>query len=144
MSGDFNLKTLDKLLGDICDKCDQNARNCNKATCLAGFARRAVSFAANKKSPVIPGASGHIPLADFKPYYTDDVMPAVTETCLRCKECRENHTDDCIIALVRHCLELALLGEQLPYPGSLFQYLVRLKERDPNTAAALTRALGRN
>ncbi|MTI86020.1 MAG: hypothetical protein FH756_19510 [Firmicutes bacterium] len=137
MSAYFNLNALEKLLNDICRKCDQDAQKCNKATCLAGFALWAVKFVEKKNNPVIPGASGYIPMSDFKPYYADDTMPAVAETCLRCKECRDNHTDDCIIALVRHCLELALWGEQLSYPGSVFQYMALLKERDMEGAAAL-------
>lgn len=141
MSGDFQLGKLEKLLGDICAKCDQDPQNCNKATCLAGFALRVLKFAAGKNSQVIPGASEHIPLSDFKPYYADDAMPVIAETCLLCRECRENHTDDCIIALARHCLELALWGEQLSYPGSVFQYMAMLKERDPESAVALAAAL---
>jgi hypothetical protein len=75
MSGDFQLGKLEKLLGDICAKCDQDPQNCNKATCLAGFALRVLKFAAGKNSQVIPGASEHIPLSDFKPYYADDPCP---------------------------------------------------------------------
>ena len=77
----------------------------------------------------IPGASKLIPQNDLKPYYSDAISKTIAESCKLCKECRDNHSPDCVISLVRTSLEHAVLQEQIDYPGSVFMYLAKVKQQ---------------
>ncbi|WP_003541784.1 hypothetical protein [Desulfotomaculum nigrificans] len=128
---DVNLQQLAKLLSDFCQDCDELASGqCKEATCLIGFAKKVIKFADQKGVLDIPGASKLIPTKDFKPYYQDAVAKAIAESCKQCKECRDNHSPDCVISLVRTALEHAVLQEQIDYPGSVFMYLAKVKQQN--------------
>ena len=140
-TGDFNFAALDEQLDKICLTCDRHSPGCREAQCLIGFARKVLDFAAAKKVFDIPDAGRLLPGRDFKPYYPEQVAAAIAETCRQCRQCLENHSPDCVIALVRSALECALLQENIDYPGSVFLYLVRVKEQHPELAALLAREL---
>lgn len=138
---EVNLNPLEEQLNKICLGCDRYSPDCKESQCLIGFGRKVLRFAAGKKTLDIPGASGLLPQRDFKPYYPEQVAPALAETCRQCRQCRDNHSPDCVIALVRSTLEGALLQESIDYPGSVFLYLARLREQHPDLAALLAREL---
>lgn len=138
---DIDLAALEEQLNKLCLSCDRYSPECKESQCLIGFGRKVLRFAANKKTFDIPGASKLLPERDFKPYYPEQVAPAIAETCRQCRQCRDNHSPDCVIALVRSALECALLQENIDYPGSVFLYLARIKEQHPALAALLAQEL---
>lgn len=130
-TSDVNLKNLSSLLNDFCRDCDLNAScQCKEATCLIGFSKKVIRFAEQKGVLDISGASNLIPKNDFKPYYQEQVSKAIAESCKQCKECRDNHSPDCVISLTRTALESTVLQEQIDYPGSVFMYLAKVKQQN--------------
>nr|WP_238446394.1 hypothetical protein [Desulforamulus ruminis] len=126
----MNFETLMKMLNDFCQNCDTlSAGQCKESTCLVGFAKKVLHFADQKGVLDIPGASKLIPQNDLKPYYSDAISKTIAESCKLCKECRDNHSPDCVISLVRTSLEHAVLQEQIDYPGSVFMYLAKVKQQ---------------
>ncbi len=135
---EINVSALLTPLENICKSCDLlNTDGCKESGCLVGFSKKVLRFAIQKSVLDIPGAAGLIPSSDFKPYYSDNVAPVLAETCRQCKECRDNHSPDCVVALVRTAMELTVLPEAVAYPGSVFIYLAGIKSRDPQLAAKL-------
>ena len=133
-----NLEAMMILLQKICSECDlYQTQECKPATCIVGFALRSLQFARQKGILDIPGAARHIPRSDMKHYFVGNIIPALGETCRQCRECRDNHSPDCVIALTRTCLENAILPENISYPGSIFMYLAALKQQDPEVAKML-------
>lgn len=134
-------KILTKLEG-FCKECDyNNTADCKEAHCLIGYGKKVTRFALKQGVLEIPGAHQLIPKKDFKHYYQEAVAGALAETCTQCRECRENHSADCVISLVRNALESAVLQEQLEYPGSVFMYLAQVKEQNPELATALAKEI---
>lgn len=130
-TSDVNFKNLSSLLNDFCRDCDLNASyQCKEATCLIGFSKKVIRFAEQKGVLDISGASNLIPNNDFKPYYQEQVSKAIAESCKQCKECRDNHSPDCVISLTRTALESTVLQEQIDYPGSVFMYLAKVKQQN--------------
>jgi len=122
-------------LQKICAECDRNnTGECKPAACTLGFALRSLQFAHKKGILDIPGAANHIPKTDLKTYYVDTIVPALVETCRQCRECRDNHSPDCVISLTRTCLESVLLEDAIDYPGSVFLYLALIKKQDQELA----------
>ncbi|MEG6615488.1 hypothetical protein V6C27_03485 [Peptococcaceae bacterium 1198_IL3148] len=139
---EVDLAAMLSKLDAYCNECDDKSNgNCKESTCLVGFGKKVLRFAIQKGVLDIPGAHKLIPKNDFKPYYTDAVAEALAETCKQCRECRENHSDDCVISLVRNALESSVLQEQLEYPGSVFMYLAQIKQQNPELAVALAKAI---
>lgn len=141
---EINPAVLQAMLQKICQGCDLlNSPDCKESSCLVGFSKKVLNFASQKGMLDIPGAAGLIPASDFKPYYPETVAPVLAETCRQCKECRDNHSPDCVVALVRTAIEHTVLPEAIPYPGSVFMYLAAIKAQDGNLAALLAGALKR-
>lgn len=140
----IDLKKMVEPLENICSGCDyQGTPDCVEPKCLIGFARRVLRYAIDKGLLDVPGASALIPRGDFKHYYPEAITPALAETCRQCKECRDNHNPDCVVALVRSSVEYTVLSEEIPYPGSVFMYLAKVKENNQEVAAALAEELRR-
>lgn len=126
-----SLEAMITPLQKICNECDlYNTTECKPAACIVGFALRSLQFARQKGILDIPGAAKHIPRSDMKHYFVGNIIPALAETCRQCRECRDNHSPNCVIALTRTCLENAILPENIAYPGSIFMYLAALKKQD--------------
>jgi|GEM_PF-5815414 hypothetical protein len=111
----FNLPYLLELLDDICRDCDdpQRKENCARPGCLIGFAKKCLMFSIQSGSLEVPGAVTLMPKDDFNSYYAELTAPVLAESCRQCKECRENHSPDCVIALVRTAVESTLLFRRL-------------------------------
>lgn len=138
---DIDLAALLAGVEAVCAHCDAfRTPACAEARCLAGFARKVLKFAIERGVWDIPGASRLLPLEDFKPYYPEQVAPALAETLRQCRQCRDNHSPDCVVALVRTAMESALLQENIAYPGSVFLYLAKIKEQHPELARLLAEA----
>ncbi|MEW6063703.1 hypothetical protein P378_13885 [Desulforamulus profundi] len=130
-TSDNNFQNLSATLNEFCRDCDINAAGqCKEAACLVGFSKKVIKFAEQKGVLDIPGAGSLIPKNDFKHYYQEQVSKTIAESCKLCKECRDNHSPDCVISLVRTALESAVLQEQIDYPGSTFMYLAKVKQQN--------------
>lgn len=140
-NAEVNFNTLLAPLEKLCAECDNFGQdNCKESTCLVGFSKRTLRFAAKKGLLDIPGAATLIPNNDFKPYYKENVVPVLAETCRQCKDCRENHSPDCVIALIRSAMEHAAMLENISYPGSVFMYLAKIREQNPELASIVATA----
>lgn len=139
---EVDLTRLSAQMDKICKECDyNNTDDCKPATCLIGFANKVLAFAGHKGILDIPGASKLIPTSDFKHYYPETIAPAIAESCRQCRECRDNHSNDCVISLVRSAMELALLRSTISYPGSVFMYLAQVKAQNAEISEQIATAL---
>ncbi len=138
LPGGVDLEKIISRLNNICQHCDyQGTPDCKEPACLVGFSRKVAAYAGQRGLLDIPGAHGLVPKGDFKPYYPEVVAPVLAETCRQCKECRDNHNPDCVVALVRTSMENTILSENINYPGSVFMYLAMVKGKNPELAALL-------
>jgi hypothetical protein len=138
----INLHSMISLLQKICLECDYyQSDGCKPSACMVGFALRSLQFTNQKGILDIPGAVKHIPRNDLKHYFVENIIPSLAETCRQCRECRDNHSPDCVIALTRSCLENTVPEENIPYPGSVFLYLTMIKKQNPDIAQLLAKEL---
>jgi len=135
MEQGVNLERLWGPLAKICSECDYaDGPDCNPQKCFISFAKTVIDYSRTKGVTEIPGIHKLIPPQDLKPYYKDLVSEGLAITCQECRQCRENHSPDCVVALVRTSLEGTVLPEHLDYPGSVLVYLAKVKELDPELA----------
>jgi len=139
---EIDFDKLEKALVQCCGDCDLNGTDgCEGSKCLVGFAKKVIKFAKTNGALSISGGATLIPSSDFKMYEMDPVAYALAQTCQQCKQCRENHTDDCIVALSRKAIENTLLKENIAYPGSVLMYLMKVGKQNPELAQRIKASL---
>jgi hypothetical protein len=127
---------LSRSLKEICSICSQEGEaSCIKSKCLNGFSRIVLDFYKAKGVLNISGAETLIPTSDFKNYDKDLLVMVIAETCKLCRQCRDNHADNCVISLVRNSAEYAFWGESIAYPGNIIEYLELVRDKDAEVAA---------
>lgn len=125
---------------DRCCKTVAECGTCNKAHCLIGFAQTALAYARQKNTVRIPRGHELIPQDDLRVYYQQDLIAALVEVLMQCQDCRDNHEEECVINVTRRALELALLGENFDYEGSVSAYLMQVGRHSPGTGGRLLQA----
>jgi len=131
---EINFSGIREKIEDVClteSECDQ----CAKIKCLLGFAKVSIRYALEKNTYNIPQGEKLVPLSDAKLYSQHEVVEALAETLLQCKNCRDNHEENCIINITRLCLEAILTGEPMPYHGNILIHLVDLSRINSEAGA---------
>lgn len=129
----LNAGLIEDDLMSCCKRCDQ----CQGKACTIGFAKKCVwDYIRKPKKEVADGVS-HIPVTDFKVYDEVELETAIAHILKECKDCKEEHTQDCIINVIRGCYEVGLMGEVHAYEGSALQYLMYLRENFPERAGKI-------
>ena len=114
-----------------CCRSEATCGQCQGASCTIGYARQCIlNYQAAPKKEV-PGGTEHIPTMDFKIFDEPSLETAIAHILKECKDCKEDHTENCIINVIRNCYEVGLLGDVHPYEGSALQYLMYLKANFP-------------
>ena len=98
---------------------------------LENCCRKETTCGQSPKKEVAQGMA-HIPTMDFKVFDEVELETAIAHILKECKDCKEDHTEDCIINVIRSCYEVGLLGDVQPYEGSALQYLMYIKENFPD------------
>ncbi|MBS3976639.1 MAG: hypothetical protein KGZ75_07950 [Syntrophomonadaceae bacterium] len=132
----INLVPAKKLVDKCCKTIDE-CQVCAKSKCLVGFSKIALEYAMQKKALSIPQGKNLVPQGDMKIYYQEDLVEALAEILHQCQNCQDNHHDDCITNVARLALELALLGDNPPYGGSSFSYLIHAAKLHPEIGGKL-------
>ncbi|KQB78577.1 hypothetical protein AK964_07855 [Clostridium butyricum] len=135
-------KVADKLHGcclseDVCGSCEAN-------NCLIKYGKDCIKYCMiNKVSGVLDGYK-NIPLMDTKVYDELMVIEGIADILKTCKNCSENHYENCIINILRNCYEIILTGHEQEYKGSTLLYLSELKENNPELSDKILQDLWLN
>lgn len=126
----INIPNIKKTIEKCC-RSGSGCESCEGKSCLIGFAKIVCSYADQKKMLAIPGGLNLVPKEDFKVYEVDDIACALAVISLECKNCMDNHDDNCVINIMRSSLEVALLGEHVEFKGGSLNYIIALTQIKP-------------
>lgn len=115
---------------DICGECQQTH-------CVIGYAKRCIENFEKAPKKNVPSGVRNIPTMDIKVFDEVELETAIAHILKECKECKEDHTDNCIINVIRSCYEVGLFGDVQPYEGITLEYLVQLKNNFPEKAGQI-------
>lgn len=115
------------------DACGQ----CQNEACTIGFAKQCILNYQKAPQKEVPDGTDRVPTMDFKVFDETELETAIAHILKECKDCKEDHTENCIINIIRNCYEVGLLGDAHPYEGSALQYLMYLKSSFPDKAARI-------
>ena len=134
MSEEINVQSIKKSVSGCCRSTDE-CESCQGKSCLIGFAKLVVDYAGAKKSLTIPNGIKMVPTGDYKVYDAEQVAAALATINRECKNCMDSHDDNCIINVTRSSLEVALLGEHVPFSGNPLAYIMSLSQINPEIGA---------
>lgn len=123
-----------------CCKSEAACIRCQKKACVIGYAKECIQEYQREPKKMVPEGIKNIPTMDYKIFDEAKLETAIAHILKECKDCREDHVEDCIINVIRNCYELGLLGDRQPYEGSTIQYLMRLESEFPDKAAHIADA----
>ena len=125
------------LIAEDLEKCCRGEALCTKCqgkSCTIGFAKHCIQNYKAEPKKEVPGGTEEIPFTDFKVFDEEDLETAIAHILKECKDCKEDHTEDSIINVIRNCYEVGLLGDIHTYEGTALQYLMFLQENCPDKA----------
>lgn len=125
------------LIAEDLERCCRGEALCSKCqgkSCTIGYAKDCIRNYKAEPKKEVPGGTEDIPLTDFKVFDEEELETAIAHILKECKQCKEDHTEDCIINVVRNCYEVGLLGDIHPYEGTALQYFMFLEENCPDKA----------
>ena len=126
----FNAELVANDLGHCClgeTSCGQ----CQGDKCTIGYARQCVHNYKVEPKKEVPEGMEHIPTMDFKMFDEPELETAIAHILKECKDCKEDHTENCIINVIRSCYEVGLFGDIRPaifnvlkiqFPGKIRTY----------------------
>jgi len=122
-------------LQQICLDCkDYGTADCIKAKCNVGFSLSIVSSIDKSGLKVVNDGLKLIPKDDMKPYENRMMARCIASICKLCKECNENHSENCAVSLARKSLETIVLKEMTYYPGNILTYVYNVSKENPGFA----------
>lgn len=129
-----------EMLNELC-KTEAVCGTCAEKKCLVGFSKYINYATIDMKPPHLKGASAELPKYDMRGGYDEDqVLKILATTLVNCRSCKDNHTDDCCLAVIRDCMEMIEFGENISYKGEPLSYIVDatvLNETKGNALAEL-------
>ena len=137
MMNEINLIEIFKDLGTIC-KTPSVCGSCAEKKCLIGYARNCTSECRKAKRTGVHKGFEHIPPYEIRGGYDEyDVLHAISHLLVQCRGCKEEHYNNCLINVVRSCLEVIEFGDCQEYKGNVIDYLMRLSQKDATKAAII-------
>ena len=134
MANELNLLEIFTDLGKVC-KTKSVCGNCAEKACLVGYAKNAAAECRIEKCTGLLNGFENIPPSDIRGGYDEyNVLYAIAHLLLQCKDCKEEHYENCLINVVRSCLEVIELGEEQEYKGNIIEYLADVAKHHPTKA----------
>ncbi len=122
----------DKLIEEVgkCCLSEEYCGTCNKQTCLVGYCEQVLLTALKNNNEFIQDGIEHIPYSDTKLYDDETLIQAIALILNECRNCQLYHDEECIINIIRSCLEIPLLGDYIDYRGSVLMYFMDLNNKN--------------
>lgn len=140
-SGDIMEKRINMELVQAINKVCHTTEKCGQCAgknCLVGFSRYANNYSKNNQTSIIPNGFDELPQSDMRGGYTDDdVLETIAKTLVFCKSCKKDHDANCVLALVRDCMEVITIGDEQDYDGDPITYLQMFAEHNKDLGIAL-------
>lgn len=122
-------------LKQICADCkDYKTENCIKSKCNIGFALSSMESIQRNGISIVNDGFRLIPKEDMKHYDKAMVARCTASICKTCKQCMENHNENCSVSLARRSIESIVLREVIDYPGNTLAYIIKVAEQDKDFA----------
>lgn len=131
---------LDEITADLDQICHEYTKHsdCRGPACMIGYAKYCAAQCVNGDKDKIPDGFENIPASDTRGDYDEyDILYAISHLLGQCHSCRQEHSLNCILNIVRSCYEVIEFGDEKSYEGTPLEYLMKLHDADPDKADAV-------
>lgn len=133
LNGEEILEDLD----NIC-KTPEVCGSCAGPECLIGYARICTENCMRDEVTYVYEGQKNMPQYDIRGGYDEyETLHGIAHLLAQCRSCKSGHFDNCIINVVRNCLEVIEYGEEQEFDGEVLPYLMRIGKMDPNRASII-------
>lgn len=131
---ELNLLELFKDLGSIC-LTEEVCHKCAGVNCLVGFSKDCAAKCRINNQTFVKDGFENIPPSDIRGGYDEyNVLYAISHLLTQCRSCKNDHYDDCIINIIRSCLEVIEFGDVQGYEGDVLSYMLKLRDKKADKA----------
>ncbi len=131
---EINLAEIFQDLGNIC-LTEAHCQKCAEKACLVGYSKASTAECRIKERTYVENGMDNIPPSGIRGGYDEfNVLHAISHLLSQCRSCKQDHIDDCIINVVRSCMEVIEFGDVQGYQGDVITYLAKLQEQNPGKA----------
>lgn len=114
-----------------CCRSEDLCSECQHENCTIGYAKQCIKNYWKEPKKEVPDGAEHVPTTDFKVFDETELETAIANILKECKDCKGEHTENCIINVIRNCYEVGLFGDVQAFEGSVLQYLMFVKNNFP-------------
>lgn len=114
-----------------CCMSESTCGSCQGTACTMGYAKQCITEYRKEPQKEVPDGVKRIPVTDFKVFDEIELETAIANILKECKDCKEEHTENCIINVIRNCYEVGLFGDRHTYEGNALQYLMYIQNTYP-------------
>lgn len=132
----FNAELVVRDLESCC-RSESLCGQCQQEGCTIGYAKKCVRNFQQEPKKEVPNGTEHIPTMDIKVFDESELETAIAHILKECKNCKEDHTENCIINVIRNCYEVGLFGDVQPFEGSALQYLMYISNHFPDKSVRI-------
>ncbi len=130
LNGQEILDDLEK----IC-KTPEVCGSCAGEECLIGYSKICTAKCMKDQITYVFDGQKNMPKYDIRGGYDEyDTLHGIAHLLNQCRSCKTGHNDNCIINVVRNCLEVIEYGEEQEFNGEVLPYLVAMGKKDPAKA----------
>jgi len=116
-------------LAKIC-KTAEVCGGCAGAGCLIGYSKICTANCMRDKVTYVFEGQKNMPKYDIRGGYDEfDTLHGIAHLLVQCRSCKSEHFDNCIINVVRNCLEVLEFGEEKEFDGEVLPYLLSMGEK---------------
>lgn len=112
-------------------------KNCSGVRCQVGYAKHVNEIAKDLRPPHPRDSAQFRPSNLDGSFDEDEMLRIIAVTLKYCKECKDNHTEDCVLATIRNCIGMLEFREDIPYEGNTLSYLMKAVELEQTKGSAL-------
>lgn len=134
---EIDLQELFRDLGKIC-KIEDICGKCAYRACLVGYSKDCAAQCRVNKQTFVSNGYEEIPPLDIRGGYDEyEVLHGIAHILLQCRSCKQNHYEDCILNIIRSCLEIIEFGDSQIYEGDVVSYLMKMKDLHADKASVI-------
>lgn len=131
---ELDLQEIFSDLGTVC-LTEKKCQKCAGKDCMVGYAKYAAAQCRINKQTFVMDGMKNMPPYDIRGGYDEyDVLHAIAHLLQQCRSCKKNHFENCIINVVRSCLEVIEFGDEMEYQGEALPYLMKLSNVNADKA----------
>jgi hypothetical protein len=121
-------------LEQIC-KTEPECGRCTGNRCLIGYGKECALQCREKGITYVEDGTKNLPEVEVQGGYDSyEILQTIGRFLVQCCACKKEHNDNCLISVLRNCLERIEFGQKLEYVGTPLEYLMLLNDLNPGKA----------